>query len=286
MAGKIGERVVWHPLGYLAATECWAMHITGTYFATPRLVFGVNKNVGYIVLPKYGDNPLRDGNSDYVLTGEIYFPVNDHGTPDTIKTWKSIEVETEDASIGRTVDIYYRVDQGVWRAAGRCDHSPHFTIALPANVSGYGIELKAVLSSAKDHPVILRNVVAKGAERQKTVDMITAVIRCADRLPLNRPGTCPRTGATILGELKALAQAPERVVLTDLVGFPRYVLVQPGIGEREVEKEGKMVREVLATVQMTVFEAESTRSYPGDYFIVDASLVGTIADGGSGHVAK
>ena len=84
--------LIWHPLAKIAGKRCNAMHLSGLR-TNPTLWFGVGADVGYITLPRDGENPLQDSNSRYATTGSIYFPAHSWSAPTTKKLWKSITVE-------------------------------------------------------------------------------------------------------------------------------------------------------------------------------------------------
>lgn len=258
--------LIWHPLAKIASVKCEAMHISGLY-TNPRLYFGLGDDVGYIILPRAGDNPINDSNCRYNLTGSIYFPSHSWASPTTSKLWKSIEIQGDKITSARYVEVYYRVDGGPWQLAGTATFSTSQVLPLAQEgVAGKKIEIRldyTIPNTAS--PLLIRAVVLRGAERPQTVELITAMVRCADDLPTRRGGfKCNRTGAEIMAELKALSVADKAVKLKDTIGYERWVIVQPGIGEQEVEQEGDLNPEKLAIVRMAEFEVEEqTLSAPG-----------------------
>ena len=245
--------MLWHPLAKLAGTKCEAMHLSGIH-STPRLWFGMGENAGYIVLPRYGDNPLMDANCRYSTTGSIYYSRHHWGVPTTRKVFKSIEVLGERLSSTRYVNVYYRVDKQRWKLAGKANLPPRHVLALPdGGVAGNRIEIRLDFVTPNTTPPIVRGVVVRAVERPQTVGIITAQVRCADKLPLHRAGQSSRTAASILSDLKALSVADRAVVLVDPVGTSRQVVVLPGIEEMEIEQEGNRERELILTVRMAEF---------------------------------
>jgi hypothetical protein len=253
--------IIWHPMAKLAGVRCDAMHISGLW-NNPRLFFGAGEDVSYIVLPKYGDNPLQDSACRYAQSGSIYFPAHSWGAPTTTKVWKSVEVEAENLTVTRYLDIYYRIDGGSWVKAGTANVSPRFTMALEAaGAAGNKIEVRAdfVLPSTS-MPIILHSITLRGTERPAQIELITAVVRCADGLP-----QCPRAGRTILADLKALSRNSAAVILRDIIGTNRRVLVLAPVDEQETEQQGSSDPEVLATVRMVVFAATPTSPAVANY---------------------
>jgi hypothetical protein len=255
-------RVLWHPLAKIASAKCEAMFISGLW-TNPRLWFGAGSSACYIVLPANSDNPRQDSNSRYALSGSYYLGANDWKTPTTSKVWKSIEVSAENLAPTRYLDIYYSIDDGTWTLAGRASTSPTHTLSLLgeglAGVTGHKIAVRAdYVQVGAASPFVLRSIVARAAERPVQVEVITAKIRCADKLPLRKGGTCPRSGATILSDLRALATINQAATLKDIVGTSRQVLVLAPVEEQEVQQEGELAREVIATVRMAVFTVDET----------------------------
>ena len=280
MAGRVAQgqeqvfgALIWHPLAKIASKKCEAMHISGLW-TNPRLFFGLGVDVAYIILPRHSDNPIQDSACRYSLTGSIYFPAHSWGTPTTVKIWKSVEIMGDLLSSARYVNIYYRVDGGSWVLAGKAAFPQRHIIALAEEgVTGSKIELRLDITIPNSAaPLLIRSVVVRGVERPQTIELITAVVRCADNLPLRgQRGKCHRSGATILSELKALAKGDDAVTLTDVVGTERQVLVLPPIQESEVQQEGDLPREVLATIRMAEFEVDETDLPEAAYFVWDVS---------------
>lgn len=267
--------IVWHPLVKLASTQVDAMHISGLW-TNPRLYFGRGANVGYIVLPRNGENPVQDTNCTYATSGSFYYSGHSWYAPTTYKVWKQIEIESKGLTSARYLTVYYRVDGAQWVEAGTATRSPRDVIQLPgAGVSGTKIEIRLdyTMPSATT-PFQVYSVVARGAERPQTVKVITAQIRCADGLTLRNGAKERRKGAEILTDLEALSIARNAVILKDTIGVERRVLVLPPIGETESEQAGTLQPEKLAVVRMAVFEAESRPAGNSGWFIIGTSQIG------------
>ena len=252
-------RMIWHPLALLENTECGAMYISSLW-ANPRLFFGMNDDIGYIILPRSSDNPLQDSACRYTSGGSIYYPAHTWMAPTTQKVWSTVEIEADNLLLGRFLDIYFRVDrEGEWQSLGRVTMTPYHILKFPDYTTGKDLELRVdfvVPSSAK--PIVLRTLLARAAERPTGISLITATIRCADNLPTRTGAKCNRTGATMIEELRACARMVEPVTLIDPLGATRTVLVLDPIEERESEQEGDEAPEVLAVVHMVTFEREAT----------------------------
>lgn len=253
--------MLWHPLIKLANAKCEAMILSGLW-DSPRLFFGINQDAGYIILPKNSDNPLQDSACRYSATGSIYYSAHSWNAPSTTKMWKSIEIQADNLGRMQYVTVYYRVDKGAWVELGDAKVSPSTSLGItPSGVSGEEIEIRLdFVQLSEQTPIIVHGVIARGIERPETTDIISAVVRCADKLPLRTTGYCPRTGATILSELKALAYYPTSVTLVDPIGAERQVVVIPPVTEQaEYAQTGEMSRELLINLQMAVVEFEESR---------------------------
>lgn len=262
--------MLWHPWVKLASTKVDAMHISGLW-TNPRLFLGTGVNVGYIILPRSGDNPLNDTACRYQTSGSIYFPAHSWGTPTTTKLWNQIEIMGEGLNLARYVEVYYRVDGGAWVYAGKATLPTRHVIGLAdEGVSGQKIEVRLDYTVPNNQAYLLiRSVVVRGVERPKMVKLYTVVIRAADNLALRGSmGTCSRTGAQIVEEVEALALAARAVVLKDPVGTEKWVMVQsatPTLAESAAESD--LPREMLVTLRMTEFEADESELGEVEYMV-------------------
>lgn len=269
-------RLIWHPIIKVASTKCEALHLSGLW-TNPHLWMGLGVQAGYVKLPRDVDNPINDSNATYATACNVYFPSHSWGSPTTKKVWKSIELQAEKVTSARYVNVYYRVDDGGWTLAGKVSAPSRHILALPdRGVSGSKIEIRLdfVLPST-GNPLVVKALVVRGLERPNTMELITAAIRCADGLVLRGHRKSTRSGADMLTELKELSENDEAVILEDIVGLRRRVVVLPGIEEREVEQEGELPREVVAMVRMADFEIEETPPVSGAVGVYGTGLYGT-----------
>lgn len=253
------ELLTWHPLAALSSTWCRTMKLSGLW-TSPRLLFGAGTSLAYIVLPQDGENPLQDSNCRYATSGSIYFPAHDCYAPSTWKVWKSIEVCGSGFTQQRYVDVYYRMDGGVWRLAGRVTRGPRFVLALPVmGVAGIEVEVRLDFTlPSSSVPCIVEKVALRAAERPSVVKVVTAAIRCSDGLPLRNGSRERRSGTQILQELEELVVLPRAVLLTDTIGHERWVLPLAPLRESELAQFGNETPERVAMLSMAIFEAEAT----------------------------
>jgi len=223
----------------------------------------------------YVANGIIAHNCRYAATGSLYYSAHSWNAPATVKMWKSIEIQADNLGRMQYLTVNYRVDGGAWVELGDAKVSPSTSLGItPSGVAGEEIEIRLdFVQLSEQTPIIVRGVIARGIERPSTTDIISAVVRCADKLPLRTAGYCPRTGATILSELKALAYYPTSVTLVDPVGSERQVVVIPPVTEQaEYAQTGEMSRELLINLQMAVVDFEESR-------FTEVTIFG----GGSGH---
>ncbi len=268
--------MIWHPLIKLVSKQCDAMHISGLW-TNPRLFFGSDEDVAYIILPRNTDNPSADTNCTFATTGQLFLPAHSWYAPATIKVWKSVKVYADHLSLSRYIEVYYSLDWGAWALLGTVTVSPTHTLAFPTGgVSGNDLRLRLDLTATSSTPVIIRGIVAIGAERPDIVTKFTARIRCADKLPLRSRAVCPRNAETIRSELLALASNSTGVTLVDPIGTAWTVLVHPEMLNVEAEQEGAQAREMTFVVQMTEFEATTDDALVANFGVYGTAIYGAI----------
>lgn len=257
--------MVWHPLATIADSRADAMLISGIW-TNPRLFWGDDGDVNYIVLPREGDNPAADSNCRYATAGSLYLPAHLWDAPATTKVWKAIRIEAKGLSTARYFDVWFSIDYERWRRLGRVNVSPYHMLTFgQEGVSGSNIRLRIDYGGTTDTPFVIRSVVVVGAERPNVVRQYSAAIRCADKLALRNGGKCPRSAEQIRQELYGASQASRAVSLVDPAGHESYVLVQPEIRMQEAADQGVMNRELTMLVTMTDFAAVETPALQSEY---------------------
>jgi len=259
LAGKEGEPMIWHPLAEIPDERCYSLHICSLW-ENPRLYMGFAKRVRYIILPRHGGNPLLDNNCRFASSGSIVFPKHSWGTPTTTKVFKQLEVLGERLRSGREIIPSYRIDGESWHDLPLVTLPPRHTVSFgPEGKPGQAIEVKLSYTNDEDEQrFIIRNIIVRGVERPSTVDVVTALVRCANKLPDRKRGFLERTGAELMTDLKALAVNDRPVELVDRLGYSRKVLVLAPIEEIETEQEGGSPPEKLLRVRMVGYEPEET----------------------------
>jgi hypothetical protein len=112
------------------------------------------------------------------------------------------------------------------------------------------LSLESFTASAGITP-IYRSIVLRGALRPKSIDQISAVVRIADNMR-DRQEAAMRSGATMLAELRGMAQSNSPQLLEDLTGAVQYVSVLAPVSEQETYQAGEDNPEIAATVKMSV----------------------------------
>ncbi len=249
--------MIWHPLCTAGDAAVGAMHIS-TLRSYPALWFASGTTIKYFKLPVYSDDPQTDTTYTYASSGSIYLSFQNWQSPATAKVFKSLEIETDNASTFTGLSVYYKIDQDkTWTSAGRVTSSPRASLPIAeAGIIGVGIRVRIdYWTRGGSTPVVLRRVVCRAIERPRQVDVISMVVRCGNDVTLRNRVRCPRTGAQMLAELKGLAQDNIGVVpLVDIVGSQRDVVVLPPVSEAEAAQDGELAREIYATVRMAVVQ--------------------------------
>lgn len=264
LAGKEDNSLgmVWHPIAYLGQGKC---HSAAIVKMTSRicLLLGMSTGkVGVIYLPRYSDNPLNDSGYRYATSGALYLPAHTWGAYATTKTWTALEIEADNVNAVQYLDAYCRVDGGSWIYLGRASRSPKSVIDItrtyPSGLSGQKIELRLDFSLyGEQSPIIIKGVYIRGTERPRMNDIVTALVRCADNLPLRNGAICPRGANEILNELKALSSSPRLVEMKDVSGAIRKGFVlSPVLENPEYDQTGNLERELTLTVRFAVVYPE------------------------------
>lgn len=247
--------LVWHPLLHLEG-DVSRLHLSGMW-SNPRLLFGVDNSLGYIILPRDGENPRMDSNCRYSLSGSMYLSSHSWFAPATTKIWKNLSITGKNLTTNRYVEVYYRIDGQGWTYLGTANRTPRTVLRFPeTGVSGTRIELRLDFHLPDNSsPCEINEIVMRGVEKPPTIKVVTAAIRCVDNQRLKNGRRERRSGADIMQELEGYAQATQAVLLKDTLGLERRVLVLSPIGEEEIEMEGSDPERV-AIVRFATFETE------------------------------
>ena len=265
------EPMIWHPIAKIISKTCRAMHISGLW-DNPRLFLGCGDDCAYIILPRSTDNPYFDQNCRYAQSGSIYFPSHSLGSAYTAKVFKSLEVKGRHIHPSRRLRAYYKADGHSWVSAGEVTTGPKFIAALATpGVAAYQLQLRLDAQiKTFDQPFVVESYSARGAERPRTIEVITITVRCADDIRLKNGGRDRRSGREIYDLLKERETIQESVIFRDRMGLERRVLLLPPITLREgVALQGESPED-LAQVRLAVFEADTTSA--SDYGYHAASV--------------
>lgn len=261
LAGCFDEKLgawAWHPLIKFADDKrCDAMFISSLW-TVPHLWMGYGEDAAYIKIPRGVDNPYLDSNSRYATSGTIRFQRHDLFAPATYKVWKSVEIEADNLSPSRYLTVYTRADNGDWVSWGNAYQSPRTKIVFGSEgIAGKTIELRLDYTMPGNiTPIVIRSAVLRAAERPDSVEMITAVVRCDDKLRLRNGGYNRRTGAETWTALRAMLDHSGTVTLKDTLGTEKEVLVIAPLEQTEARSEGDLAPEMLATIHMVVWDEQ------------------------------
>ena len=245
----------WHPLIKFADNKrCDALYISSLW-TNPHLWMGYGNDIAYIKLPRGMDNPCLDPNCTYALSGTLRYQRHDLSAPASYKVWKSIEIEADNLSAERYITIYTRLDNGEWQSWGNAYQSPRTVITFGENgIAGKTIELRLDYTlPTSEIPIVQRSVVLRAAERPDAIEIITAVVRCDDRVSLRNGGRNSRTGLETWNALKSMLAHNGSIALIDTLGDERKVLLIAPLKMNEAKSEGDEAPEMLATIQMVAW---------------------------------
>ena len=231
------ERGAWHPLVELGRRECRHLWISKFPGPNPRLYLGLDGDVGMVILPRHGANPLHDPQCRFAASGELRLS-RFHGSPAARRT-AFLGLVIDGARLGPDayVDAAYRLDgQGAFAPLGRFATASGQRVDFGSAVAGTSIDLQLRLTSQSDRvtPVIRAATLAYAA-RTGFRRVFDFRVRLADRLSLRDGGRDRRTARDTKRALMAAAASELPVVLTTPDGEALEVLVR----EAEVRATGR-----------------------------------------------
>jgi hypothetical protein len=247
------------------------MHISSLW-ENPRLFLGYGQDCGYIILPRSTDNPYFDGNCRYATSGSIYFPSHSLGSAYVPKVFKSLEVKGRHLHPIRRLRPYYKADGHAWATAKDVTTGPKFIAALPpGGVAANELQLRLDMQiKSFDQPLVVESYAARGAERPRTIEVITMTVRCADDIRLKNGARDRRSGREIYDGLKERETILEGMTFKDRMGTERQVLLLPPITRQEGLALQGEAPEDLAVIRLAVFESDTNSE--SDYGYHDQSV--------------
>ena len=231
------ERGAWHPLADLGRRECRHMWISDTPGPNPRLYFGLDGDIGVVVLPRHTANPLHDPECRFAASGELRL-ARFHGSPAARRT-AFLGLVLDGARLGPAayVDAAYRLDgQGAYAPLGRFATASGQRVDFGSAVAGTSIDLRLRLTSRSDRDTpVIRAVTLAYAPRTGFRRVFDFRVRLADRLSLRDGGRDRRSARDIKRALIDAAASELPVMLTTPDGEALEVLVR----EAEVRATGR-----------------------------------------------
>lgn len=216
-------------------------------------------------VPYGDDNPVNitTFSANYCGSARIDFGLSNWDMPSTTKVFRSIEITADNLASGaQWIDVYYTIDGTPRTLLGTATVSPKTTLFFPGlnNKPGQGfargvnsiISLESFTASFNICP-ITRSVVIRGTARPPAADEIQATVAIGDNIS-DRRGNRMRPGATMMAELRQMAQSDQPARLMDLTGAGFWVAVRNPIAEQEVYQGGENNPEIAATVKMAVMD--------------------------------
>lgn len=244
---------------------------------------GATSPMFYWEIPAGDDNPLLDTNfiPNPMGSAAMDLPLSDWAAPATSKLWRLNQVWADGLGRGTLSGVpeveaalFYAVDAslsvfdlGSIPPSGNLATDPqvrwdtYYPSTAGSQAQGVGMKFRVESFSTGNgsfpatrafHPqVTYRAIVNRGIVMPDVLETIEAHTRIADDLP-DLTGAKMRTGATMLNELRAMAEGSAPSRLRDLAGNPLVVKVLGPIEETEVWQQGMEAPEVDATVRMAI----------------------------------
>lgn len=216
----------WHPL----ATErgffgeyIEAIHVESWVGAMAHLWWGQGFDIAMARWPMWTDNRDDDSWSRFYTGTQswAYLPEFIGERLDELKDFYAVRVYTNNAgaAAGGEVSIYYSIDGGSWLLLGTVDTSPVEELVLPANTTGYKIQLQAWLEpNGATDTVQVDQVDLVYQPLPDTVNQRQVVIKAARGLRTHTGTTDERSAKTIVAALEALEEELEPWVYVDIYG--------------------------------------------------------------------
>ncbi len=231
------ERGAWHPLADLGGRECRYMWVSDLPGRNPRLHFGLDGDIGTIILPRHTANPLHDAQCRFAASGDLRLG-RFHGSPAARRT-AFLGLGLDGARLGPQayVDAAYRLDgAGAYEPLGRFATASGQRVDFGSAVAGASIDLRLRLTSQSDRETpVIRAVTLAYAARTGFRRVFDFHVRLADQLPLRDGGRDRKTARDIKRALMAAAASELPVVLATPDGEALEVLVR----EAEVRAAGR-----------------------------------------------
>lgn len=212
LASRDGESV--HTLYEFAAPDdtTWATTLVDTHFEEIQNITALGTFSGYtyaagtttagvtrIEVARWAtattsEAPFRDTSPDPVARFLVRLPRLDGNFPADIKSFADVTLKSRDLSADtRTIEAYYRVDNGSWTSLGTFNTSPSQTLTF-SNVNGREIELllEAISTSGATSPIEYLPLTATATlrparKRRFTAFMLVGEAMTASGLPQDTP---------------------------------------------------------------------------------------------------
>lgn len=135
---------------WLDSNACQALGWEQPASGNPRLYFGYGSSIRYVVLPKYGDNPLLDSAVSYCASGAAEMPEYESPLRAMAKAMLYEAIDVERTATGtRYVDIAHDIDgSGSWSSLRRVDADGLTRAYFSTTDTGRRIKLQLALATA------------------------------------------------------------------------------------------------------------------------------------------
>lgn len=136
---------------WLSTNACDAIGWEVPASGNPRLYFGYGASARYVVMPRFGDNPLLDSGVSFAPSGTVEMAEYESRLKAMSKSMLYTAVELERTSAGaRYVDVAYKLDDdgtGAWQTLRRIDADGLTKAYFSTTETGRRIKLQLTLAS-------------------------------------------------------------------------------------------------------------------------------------------
>jgi hypothetical protein len=223
-----GAIAAWHPLADLGGVDCRHMFVSSIPGTNPRLYFGRDEDIGYIVLPRSSPNPTLDSNCRFATSGSLYLSRYDARFPAQDKAYLACSILGIDLDGNNEyVDVYYKAaGAGSYSLLGRYDTDPGSRQEFAATVAGKYLDLRLdLVSSGSTATPKCTSLALAYAVRTDYKRQFQFFVRAADRAPLLSGQRSAKSAADTASGIEAAVGAQGAVTLVAPDGNSYEVLV-------------------------------------------------------------
>ena len=261
VATSASEAAAWHPLADLGGVDCRHMFVSSVPGPNPRLYFGRDADIGYMVLPRSSPNPTLDSNCRFATSGSLYLTRFDANFLAQDKAYLACSILGEGLNGNQEyIDIYHKVaGSGTYSLLGRYGSDPGSRQEFAATVAAKYLDLRLNLASSDSTKTpICSSVALAYAVRTDYKRQFRFFVRAADQVPLLSGQRSARSASDTVAGIEAAVGAQGAVTLVTPDGNSFEVLVVDAACEA-TRAEADRPMEFSVPVMAVEFRAAASR---------------------------